>query len=516
MTDNKNPLADFAFKNLPTELLVEIFKHARPDNVEHAHNEEFLYPLALTQVCNYWRTVALEAPTLWTNIRIMDFYTEQTQEAASMFLERSKSCPLFLTWFSKPGQTNVDAQEVIDRLIIPYAERWQRITLIASNEVVPDALFAVMGPLDFPILQDVEISCLPAQSPPPKLALCRNAPNFRRYRLRNISSLPPLPSNLVVFDCVTREPLSPDPLLEFLPHVAHSLEHLRLGPSTSEVSATSRRSKILLQNLKSLLVKDSHIIVNCILTPNLIHFAVVHPPDADAQKAAQMFNGFSAPKLQLIRFHRTPLLPLLTSHNLPSIFPQLESVVLLDCIDESAFAPLLELPQPMEPSSLQKAPKYPPKHRKVENPFPKLEELVISDVKNWTSLQAAIEKRLKNGDSSLRKIQMPKEEVPETIVQHLTRWLPKQGIELILYKREFPILAPPEFQDDFSNEEFRLFSDIMDELLWNGDDEHYDFDYGDDIDYHPDYENFYGEDSDYEIDNDFYGDFDDEEEEYYL
>ena len=134
-----------------------------------------------------------------------------------------------------------------------------------------------------------------------------------------------------------------------------------------------------------------------------------------------MFNGFSAPKLQSIRFHQTPLLPLLTSHNLPSMFPQLELVAFIDCIDESAFAPLLEPRQPGEPSSC------PPKDRKVENPFPKLKELTVSDKENWASLQAVIEKRLKNGDR-----------------------LPKQDIELVLYESgEWSAFAPLEIQDDF-------------------------------------------------------------------
>ncbi|KAF9645229.1 hypothetical protein BDM02DRAFT_607219 [Thelephora ganbajun] len=512
LAEDKNPLADFAFDKLPTELLVEIFNRARADNVRDAYNEKYPYPVALAQVCRYWRRLALGAPTLWTNIRVTKYYTEGTREVARIYLERSKTCPIFLTWFSKSEQTAPDAQGVINDLIIPGAERWQRITLIAENEAVPGALLTAMRSLDFPILRDVEISSLLAElSPSAEPTLCRNAPLLRRCKFRGIPSLPPLPLNLVVLDCVFAVPglkdFSLDPLLEFLPHVAHSLEHLRFGPPTSEVLVTPRRSRIPLENLKSLLVKDSHIIMDYIRAPNLTYFAAFHPLDADARKVAEMFNGFSAPKLQSIRFHKTPLLPFLTMHNLPSMFPELESVMLSGCINEPAFASLLEPAKPKKPSSLQNASKYLPKHRKVENPFPKLKEVTISDMTTWTSLQAAIEKRLKNGDKSLRKIQLPKEDVTETIMPHLRRWLPAQGIEFVLYgPGELP-MSTPEFQDDFCNEEIRLFFEIMEESEW-GDDDDDDYDYWEERDmFHPDYElpNDYFDD--------FYDDYEEEDEE---
>ena len=191
----------------------------------------------------------------------------------------------------------------------------------------------------------------------------------------------------------------------------------------------------------------------------------------------------------------------------------------IDCTDESAFAPLLEPPQPKKPSSLQKASKYPPKRKKVENPLPQLKEIAISDMVNWTDFQAAVEKRFKNGNRSLHKIRLPKGHIPDVIMRHLTQWLPKQGVELVLYQSgELSMLTPPEFQDDFCNKEHHLFSDIVEASEW--DDEEYD-DYG--FDYDEAYEDFdYWEERlmdrpDYELPNDYFGgtydDFDDEEEE---
>jgi hypothetical protein len=449
--------------------------------------------------------VALAAPTLWTDIRIVEYGSEETKEAARIYLERSKACPIFLTWFTDPEQS---VPGVIEDLIIPGAERWQRITLIAGNNMVPDALLAAMEPLDFPILQDVEISGASVAGPSsPKSALCHSAPLLRRCRFRDVPFPPSLPSNLVVLDCVFTEfgltQFDLERWLELLPHVAHSLEHLRFGlPPASKLQLTPRTSKIPLENLKSLLIMYSYVIMERILAPNLTYFAVFQPPDANAREAAEMFGRFSAPKLQSIQLRGIPLLPFLSTHNLPSMFPLLESVLLSSCIDESAFAPLLEPPRPKNPSSLTNVSKYPPKHQKVENPLPHLKELTISDMTVWTSFQAAIEKRLKNGDKSLRKIQLPKTEGTEVIMRHLSRWLPTQGIELVSYEPGWLPRSTPEFQDEFCDEETHLFFDISMEEEGSDWDEGYDYEYDYDM---------WGEDISSPDDED---DEDDEEGEY--
>jgi hypothetical protein len=121
----------------------------------------------------------------------------------------------------------------------------------------------------------------------------------------------------------------------------------------------------------------------------------------------------------------------------------------------------------------------------VENPFPKLKELSISNMENWTSFQAAIEKRLKNGDKSLKIIHMPKGDVAGPIMRHVTQWLPKQGIELDLHEPgELHAPTPQVFQDDFCIEESLLFMELTEESDWDDEDDEYPFyedydDYGD-------------------------------------
>ena len=443
------------------ELLLEIFKYT------HFGSRGHVYPVALTQVCHRWRTAVLGAPEIWANIRITRGYsTEGIKAIIHTCLERSKTCPLALTWFWRWRTDDVKIiQVVIDHLIIPSAERMQRMTVLIDDcgQINIGAFFTAIESLNFPILRDVEIFCWGSSLLTYKLG--RSAPLLRRCRFYSPYLLPPLPSHLVILDYsfTQQTTINIDSLLEFLPRVTHSLEHLRFRPPVPNIQFTPGRPKINLQNLKSLLVEKSHIIMDHILVPNLIYFAglCLLYEDGEVEK---MFDDFSAPKLQSIRFYETPLLRLLARHEVPTMFPQLESVALLRCIDESAFIRLLEPPEPEEPLSLGKA---------LENPFPTLKSLAISDTENRIPLQAMIKKRLENGDKSLRKILLPHgwDVVPDADYVGVARWLPKQGIEHVEYEPTWALQtilpAPPEFQDDFWEGEMR--SERLPEIFFSSD-----------------------------------------------
>ena len=158
-----------------------------------------------------------------------------------------------------------------------------------------------------------------------------------------------------------------------------------------------------------------------ILVPNLIHFAALYPYRKFPRDVAGMFDGFSPLKLRTIRFFKTPLIPLLTSYDFPLMFPQLESVMLIRCTDGAAFIRLLE------PPSSKNELKYLLDPQRVDNPFPKLEELVIWDMTSWALLRGVVEKRLKNGDKSLRKICLPGWGDPsvDASMPHAAEWLPE-------------------------------------------------------------------------------------------
>jgi hypothetical protein len=457
LADDQNYWADFPFGKLPVEVFVGLLKYT-PLSLKKAHRKElgvYHYPVALTHVCHSWREVVLGTPSFWTNI-LIQHNTAGEKAAVRAYLERSKMCPLSLTWFSY-GEPDANAQGLIDNLIVPLAERWQRITLIADDGEAVDRLLAAMATLDFPILLDYGTDSKNAMGLAPFGFICRNAPLLRRCQLTETRSFPPIPSNLVVLDYLFTgwgEPrICLSPFFKFLSHVAHSLEHLRVGfiGSLDLESDTPRRPRIPLPNLKSLVAGDSQIVVDRILAPNLTNLIVTHhSEDEDPQKVAGMFDGFSAPKLQSLQFYRTPLLPLLTSHHLPSMFPQLESVSIIDCFDEPAFIFLLELQKPL---SLQEPDESKPPQKHY--PFPELKKLTMSTpvTKHPISPEAVI--------SLKATIQCADLDTP-SFIQHLTQLLRQRGIELILSKsQKWPISGvPPEFQDEFLDEclyRFELF-----------------------------------------------------------
>ena len=442
MTDGQNALANSPFGKLSTELLIKILERARPDDIFDVYKKKYSiqndptqeyqaqeyptqkYPTLLALVCRSWREVVLGVPTFWSNIYIVENCAKEMKAARINLRHSGTTVPLFLTWFSMAVQFDAEPQQVIDEFVIPYRDRWQRITLHTDEDNLADNLHVAMASIDFRVLQVLEIRCASSKSPPSGPALCHSAPLLRLCRLYYIPSLPPIPSNLVVLDYAQGAPLDLDPLLEFLHHVAHSLEHLRFISPTSNVSVTPREFRVTLQNLKTLLIEDSHDIMEHILAPNLTYFSVRYRIAPAMQKVANMFHGFEAPKLQSIRFSGTPLQPLLRSCHFPSTFPLLKSAVFEGCGDESAIIKFLE----------------PSENQKAENAFPELEELAISNLADPTSLQAAIEKRLKNGGKSLRMIHLP------------------EGDET--RSRQLCMPIPPELQDDFFNEDLDLFDVI--------------------------------------------------------
>ena len=476
MAGDQNPLAGFPFDELPRELLLEIFKNAYPDNVYYGHRlrQRFVYPANLAQVCKYWRRLALEERSLWKNIYLMDSMYEYEMGAATRtYLERSKNLPLFLTWFSYRRRTRFG---VIKKLITSCAARLQRITVFVCNRDVLGKLTTEMGSLSFPFLQDFEISYMGNRSLPSSFTLYLEAPHLRRCKLDRVPFFQLPMSNLVVFDyamevCETRGPVDLNPLLEFFPRVAHSLEHVRIKAHPTNVYVyTLNRPKIALQKLKSLIVQNSYIFMRHLLTPGLTYLKVSFSKShlTNGKEVAEMFNDFSAPELRSIRFRRVPLLPLPASQNIPLMFPQLEFCAIVKC-DMSAFLPLLEPLEQKESPFSQEVSERPQKTQQAENPFPKLKELMIVGETSLTALQATIDKRIENGGKSLQKIYLECWDFPRPPGRRHTRataqHLGQQGIDLQVLncgdKLPETMTTPLAFQDHFFKDERGFFNDIL-------------------------------------------------------
>ena len=410
--------------------------------------------------------MALGEPSLWANVYLMEDKEEiQMGPATLAYLRGSGNHPLFLTWFSF-GWTR--AAEVFEKLISPHAGRLQRITMININHYhekpIWEFLMNVMGPLSFPILQDVEIYSADRRPSPSWSTLHLEAPCLRRSKLETPFILQSTSPSLVVLDqnipTRTEGPFDLNPLLDLMDHVSHSLEHLRIGGGSYNVFvSTPDRSKIYFQKLKSLIIGDCDILMHHILTPNLTHLDVCF--SCSSEQVVEMFNGFSAPKLKSIRFYCVPLLPLLASHNIPSMFPQLTTIVINKCDDTPAFISLLEPLERKESVLPQEGLEYQEKPQQVENPFPELKELEIRaeiDLEMiLTSLQVAIEKRLEAGINRLQTIRLGEEIVEDA--NTFKRYLTGQGIRLteLEWWDRTPGLSPPlAFQDYFYYKEHNI------------------------------------------------------------
>ena len=387
----------FPFYKLPTELLVEIFEHicfqlysANKSSAKDSNTTARFHgpAVALARVCQHWRRVVLGAPYFWTDIHITN-WSKKVKAAAHTYLERSQSCPLSLTWVEEKS-SGTGALAVLNDLIVPFAERCYRMSVDIYSPKVAGPLLAGMQTLDFPILRDLHFQVSGPRKRSPFKLIIQSAPRLRRCKFVNLIFTLPLPSNLAVLDYqfplgAARSPDILGPLLDFFPHVAHSLERLRILTPLPFSPVIPRRPRILLQNLKSLVVcEQSCIVTDNIITPNLTSLCV-------ARGRANGLHGFHAPQLRSLTLCRVPLLPLLTLRDLPSMFPQLESVVFARCDDVSASIPLLLAPEQNEPCSLQGGSKHPPK----PYPFPKLKELTVVMDLEWPnclpSLQAAMQ-----------------------------------------------------------------------------------------------------------------------------
>ena len=100
---------------LPNEILIEIFKTYLSVS-EIDENTAFVQPtltLRLSQVCRYWRHIAIDTDQLWSPVYIGHENTSPGQFATlKLFLERSGIEPLDIS--------------IIVKLSNPYPDDWDR------------------------------------------------------------------------------------------------------------------------------------------------------------------------------------------------------------------------------------------------------------------------------------------------------------------------------------------------------------------------------------------------------
>ncbi|KIM35305.1 hypothetical protein M413DRAFT_32564 [Hebeloma cylindrosporum] len=157
---------------LPPELLTEIFLFAiprerffetEPDVAIEEPNHRFI--LRLSQVCRYWRKVALAEQRLWTSIPALGKWQSDQPEPESKiqlmrtFIERSGNAPIHVTILILQVFNNLILEggrlesPCLD-LLAAQCHRWKTAILHVDLSIVER-----LGQLDAPILESLNFKC---------------------------------------------------------------------------------------------------------------------------------------------------------------------------------------------------------------------------------------------------------------------------------------------------------------------------------------------------------------------
>ncbi|KAF8628581.1 hypothetical protein AX17_005977 [Amanita inopinata Kibby_2008] len=118
-------------RRIPTEILVEIFKHCLPA-WDEASPDPMLAPLLLAQVCERWRAITTFTPILWTSIKlIVESYSVDSATAmAKLWMCGSAQCPVNITVRSH----DLASCLAVLKLIIPHSDRWRNVSFMIPYE----------------------------------------------------------------------------------------------------------------------------------------------------------------------------------------------------------------------------------------------------------------------------------------------------------------------------------------------------------------------------------------------
>lgn len=121
------------FNRLPFELISGTFEYSPYSWTPDTPRAYPRFPILLLQVCHRWRVIAIATLTLWTEIVILssNVNCDLDLDAARLYVERSGSYPIFLTWYHHDWNQT----PVIDDILDPAAARLKDITVRRSKFV---------------------------------------------------------------------------------------------------------------------------------------------------------------------------------------------------------------------------------------------------------------------------------------------------------------------------------------------------------------------------------------------
>ncbi|KAJ7121839.1 hypothetical protein C8R43DRAFT_1150658 [Mycena crocata] len=216
-------LASACIRCLPPEILVDIFAMTLNDSlfldeeptsfIAQLQNLGHAQLLTLAQVCQQWRALALEFPTLWSTIQIRSVLwtrpdrKELVTNLLTSTLERSGSSTLRILIANHAGEPYPPSTI---RLLWEHSERWGSFVFVGAPPSLPD--FSVLRG-KFSQLQHLHLTAL--DIPGTVFDAFQVAPNLKTLAVeigtQNIDAFCRLPleqlEDLIILECSARTPL---------------------------------------------------------------------------------------------------------------------------------------------------------------------------------------------------------------------------------------------------------------------------------------------------------------------
>jgi F-box-like len=436
----------FPFEELPTELLASIFEHGEISSrslwdagTDSWEISPFTtpFPILVSHVCRLWRQIAVDTATLWLKIHTFDFPQSSNSKLARLYLERSKSCPLDITFVHKYDAGNQSTQTRFMELL-PSFGRWRVLTIITDDGEQMEQMLHLLEHIFPPLLETLQMSVIRPSFPiddgrravrvPFELPIfLRGASRLHTVRLRNVPGfVQPAFANLVAVTLIMldHEKYSFTRLRQFLDHVSQSLIYLRF--ELDELDTESRRNlrPVKLPVLRYLDIKFSPIL-SLISAPALEKLSLACLNATDLITIANHSPFTSLRHLVLVDMD---LACLTHQPHFFATFPHLTSLTFVDCWKEWSLLKLLQHQSALGGGHVSRR----NDRASVALVLPSLRALAISEMSNWPLVQSILAERLTEEGQGISRIGVPLDKGTMCILDHLRTWLGARDIELDL------------------------------------------------------------------------------------
>ncbi|KAJ7762536.1 hypothetical protein B0H16DRAFT_1311583 [Mycena metata] len=197
-------------RRLPLDIIQEIFVACLPTH-RNCVMSAVEAPVLLGRVCSSWRAISLNTPRLWCRLHIVEpapfgprsasFEEKLVQrlETTKTWLGRSGNCPLSISLegcgfgAANNPPTAINNTRLFIEALIPFASRWQNITLCASWMALE--VLSILTEADIPRLRRLEINLRPDSTIP-----AIQWPTFTLFRAPNLTAFTFAGSQMDILD----------------------------------------------------------------------------------------------------------------------------------------------------------------------------------------------------------------------------------------------------------------------------------------------------------------------------